>query len=124
MPSNIISRSSLSCQCVFALQLLLYELVEIRARQGIGDADADIVRPGGFDQLSRRQDVVQLFTKVAELNEESDTDACGFEPLARRQELRDRVPLFIASSTRWLPLSAPIQASRNPHPPVRAPSLR
>ena len=43
--ANIMSRSSLSCQCVLLAELRLDELVELRARQRIGDADADVVGP-------------------------------------------------------------------------------
>ena len=67
-----------------------------------------------FQQIARRENVLELFTHVTELDEESDANAHGLEPLACDADLATVVPLFMASNTRWLPLSAPIQASRHP----------
>ena len=71
------SRSLLSCQCVLRAELLLDQLVEFRARQGIRDADADLVRAGGFEQVARRENVRKLLAHVAQLDEKADADACA-----------------------------------------------
>ena len=61
----------------FAAELRLDQFVEFGARQGIRDADADLVRPRRVEQIARRQDVAELFTHVSQLNEESDANARG-----------------------------------------------
>jgi len=60
-----------------AAELLLDHLVELRARQRVGHADAHVVRPRFAHQSPRRQDVVEFFTEISELQEEAHAHARG-----------------------------------------------
>src|SRR5882672_4068190 len=68
-------------------QLRLDQIVEFGAGQGIRDADADLVRPSGVEQVARRKDILELFIHIAQLNEESDANTHGPEPIARDPDL-------------------------------------
>ena len=63
-------------------ELPLHLLVELGARQRIGDADADVIRARRLQQFARGEDVRQLLIEVAELDEEADADA--LRPAAAR----------------------------------------
>ncbi len=72
-------------------QLLLDQIVEFRPRQGIGNADADLVGLRLFEQPSGRLDVAELLVHVAQLNEESDAyTRRRLEAFPRRENFRDR----------------------------------
>ncbi len=55
-------------------ELLADGLVELGARERIGNRHTDIVRPAIPDKLERRCDVFASLAGVAELQEESDSD--------------------------------------------------
>src|SRR5258708_33790175 len=56
------------------MQIGLYPVVKNRARQGIGDGDAEAVRQEMVDHLYRHSDVFLCLAGVAELDEERGPD--------------------------------------------------
>src|SRR5262249_47628521 len=73
-----------------ARELVLHELVELRAGQRIGDADADVIGTRGLEQLARGEDVGELLVQVAELDEDPHADALRPKALACAEDLPDR----------------------------------
>ena len=56
-------------------ELLLDGFMELRARQWIGDAHADVVRARFLDQAARGENVFELLTEISQLQKVSDADA-------------------------------------------------
>ena len=90
-------------------------LVERRARQRIGDRDADIVGPRLAHQRDGLFDFRPGLAGIAELQKEAGADAVARAgSRAPRRPARARVPLSMASSTSCEPDSTPIQTSAQP----------
>ena len=70
-------------------KLRLDLFVEFRARQRIGNADADVIRNGLRDQFASRQQIGQLLAQIAQLDEEAHADAVLAQPRAGRDKVRD-----------------------------------
>src|SRR3984957_20261374 len=75
------------------LELLLHEIVELRARQRIRDADADVIGAGTLEKPAGRENAFQLLSQVAELDEEPDANALLSKARARARNVLDSCAL-------------------------------
>ena len=89
MPENIIVEVVALVPVALLAELALHRVEELRARQRVRDADADVVGPRALQQVARRENVVELLAEIAEHQEEADADAFRAERAARLHDVVD-----------------------------------